>query len=121
MRVSKTQLINGILDYADSEVIPHIEDKPTQIIVSIALNTIRGNPKIADSFLENPMVSKLLDKNDDGYEIEGLFKAIGQSIDTYGSFPVVIPPIPILSPVEKTLTFSKDDVSEMKRRIERSA
>ena len=121
MRVSKTQLVNGIADYVENEVIPQIEDKPTQIIVSIAVKSIRANPKLIDPILDNPMFSALLSKNKEGYDIENLFGSIEESVKQYGPFPITIPPIPIVSPIEKTLSFSESDVSEMKRRIERSA
>ena len=120
MRVSKEQLIHGILDYIENEVIPHIEDKPMQIIVSIAAKSIRANNSLADAFFGNQAVRSLLNENENGYEIGGLFAAMEESVKQYGPFPVVIPPVPILSPVEKTLMFSEADVAEMKRRIERS-
>lgn len=121
MRVNKMQLINGILAYAESEVVPQVGDKPTQIIVSVAIKSIRTNPALADLILGNQIIKALLDENENGYEIDGLFTAMEESIRQYGPFPVVIPPIPIISPLEKTLTFSESDVAEMKRRIERSA
>lgn len=121
MRVSKAQLVSGIMNYVENEVIPQVEDKPTQIIASIAVKSIKANQTLVDKIFDSQMVKTLLDENENGYEIEGLFGAIGDSIREYGAFPITIPPIPILSPVEKTLTFSESDVSEMKRRIERSA
>ena len=121
MRVSKTQLVCGIVDYVENEVIPNVGDKPTQIIASIAVKSVKTNPALADIFLENPMIKVLLDENENGYEINGLFESIEESVKQYGPFPLTIPPIPIVSPVEKLLTFSAADVSEMKRRIERSA
>ena len=120
MRVSKTQLINGILNYVENEVIPQVGDKSIQIIVLIAIKSIRANPALADTFFNNPVVKTLLDENENGYEIDGLFKSIEESVGQYGPFPLVIPPIPIISPDEKILRFSESDVAEMKRRIERS-
>lgn len=121
MRVTKTELINGIMDYIENEVVPQVGDKPTQIIATIALNAVRANPSMADKYFELPMVKTLLDENEDGFEIDILFKAITESMKKYKAFPVTIPPVPLISPVEKILTFSESDVSELKRRIERSA
>lgn len=121
MRVSKAQLVNGVMNYVENEVIPQVGDKPTQIIASILVKSIKANNKLVDSVLDNEMVKGLLDQNEDGYEIDGLFDAFRESVIQYGPFPVTIPAIPVVSPVEKTLSFSESDVSEIKRRIERSA
>ena len=121
MRVSKSQLINGFLTYVENEVVPGIkDDKTKQIIFSIAIKAIRTNPAIADKLLENQVIKTLLDQNEDGYEIDGLFDAITDSIKEYGPFTIEIPAIPIISPVENVLSFSESDVAEIKRRIERS-
>ena len=121
MRVSKARLVNGIADYVENEVIPQIEDKPTQIVISVAVKSILANPKLIDPIFNNSIFSSLLSKNKDGYELEGLFNAIEESVKQYGPFPIVIPPIPVISPIEKTLSFTDSDVQEIKRRIERSA
>ena len=119
MRVSKDNIVKGIVSYVEEEVIPHIEDKPTQIILSVAIRAIQSNKTLVDSVFANPLVQSLLVKDGDDYEIDGLFSAIGESIKEYGEFPVSIPPIPIISPKEQTLRFNQDDVAEIKRRIER--
>ena len=121
MRVSKSQLINGFVDYIETEVIPQVEDKPTQIIVSVAAKAVKANPALADTLLGNSMLKALLDENEDGYEIGGLFASLKDSIKQYGPFPIDIPPIPLISPVDKTLTFTESDVSELQRRIERGS
>lgn len=119
MRVSKDQIVNGVVSYVEDEVIPHIGDKPTQIILSVAIKAIQANKTLVDSVFEHPLVKSLLIRDGDNYEIDGLFDAIEESVKEYGEFPVCIPPIPIISPKEQTLKFVEDDVAEIKRRIER--
>lgn len=122
MRVTKDQIVNGIIAYAENDVIPKIDDKSIQIIATIAVKSIQANAKLVDSIFENPTVKILLDCGEDGtYEIESLFRTIEDSVKQYGPFPVELPQIPFVSPSEKTLSFTESDVSEMKRRIERSA
>lgn len=122
MKVTKDQIIKGILTYAENEVIPMVDDKSTQIIASIAIKSIAANTKLIDSVFENPTVKALLNCDGEGmYEIDPLFKVIEDSVNQYGPFPVEIPPIPFVSPSVKTLSFSEADISEIKRRIERSA
>ena len=121
MRVRKSQLVKGFLNYIENEVIPQVDDKTTQILASVAVKSVKANPAIADKFLENALVKPLLDENEDGYNIDTLFNAIGESISQYGSFTVTIPAVPLLSPSEKIFSFKQSDFDEIRRRIERSA
>ena len=121
MRVTKEQIINGIVSYMESEVIPQVGDKSTQILASIAVKSVQANTKLIDAVFTSQLAKMLLDDDGSGtYEIDGLFRSISDSIKEYGSFPVEIPPIPLVSPSEKLLSFNEQDISEMKRRIERS-
>ena len=60
-----------------------------------------------------------IDDDESGtYDISGLADAMSKSIEQYGSFPVSIPAIPLISPTEITLKLSADDVDAMRKRIE---
>lgn len=122
MRVNKSQIVNGFVDYIENEIIPQMsDDKSMQIIISVGVNMIKSNSKTTDILFDNPMVKAILDKDENGlYEIEGLFNIFEESVKKYGYFPVTINPIPIISPTEKTLKFMADDIAEIKKRIERS-
>ncbi len=121
MRVTKQQIVNGIAYYIENNVIPQVDDKSTKILASIAIKSIQANEKLLDTVFANPVVKALLVEDESGtYEIDGLFRVVSESIGQYGSFPVEIPPIPLISPSVKTLSFDEKDISEMKRIIERS-
>lgn len=121
MRVTKQQIVNGIVSYIESEVLPQVDDRSVKILASIAIKSIQSNSKMQDMIFANPVVKTLLIEDESGtYEIDELFRVISESIDQYGSFPVEIPPIPLISPSQKTLNFNGQDIAEMKRRIERS-
>lgn len=122
MRVKREAIVNGILSYIEDEVIPKIDDKATQIIASVGTGYARGNPKFVDNIFSEGAIKALLDDDGSGtYEISGLFGAMEDSIRKYGGFPVQIPPIPLISPSEKSLKFTEDDIAEIRRRIERGS
>lgn len=122
MRVKKDNIVNGIVSYVENEVIPKIGDKATQIIASVGVNAIRSNTKLVDAVFNNGIVKVLLDDDGSGtYETDGLFDAVQDSLEKYGNFPLQIPPIPIISPVEKQLTFTPADIAEIRHRVERGA
>ena len=120
MRVTKSQIVHGVTDYIQSDILPSLANgRGLQIIVSIGANAIAANNKLADTIFENQMVRALIDDDGSGtYDIGGLADAMKNSIEQYGSFPVQIPAIPLISPTELTIKLSADDVAAMRRRIE---
>ena len=120
MKVTKDQMVNGIVSYIDSDVIPQIGDKAAQIMASIAVKAVKANNKLIDSIFDSPTVKNLLNETDGMYEIDDIFRYIEESVQEFGSFPVTIPSIPLISPDEKTLSFNTEDIQQMKRKIERS-
>ena len=120
MRVSRTQIVKGVSDYIQSDILPKMDnDRAVQIILTIAVNAATANNKLVDSIFANDIVRSLIDDDGSGtYEIAGIADAMRKAIDQYGSFPVNIPAIPLVSPHEITLRLNADDIDAMKRRIE---
>ena len=120
MRVTKSQIVHGVTDYIQSDILPNLANgRGLQIIVSIGANAIAANHKLTDVVFDNQMVRALLDDDGSGtYDIGGLADAMRKSIEQYGSFPVQIPAIPLISPTELTLKLSAEDVAAMRSRIE---
>lgn len=123
MRVEKQKIINGIVSYIDSEVVPKIvNDKAMQIIISVGANTLRGNPSAVDKLLSNGIASavakhEVIDGKDT-YDLDGLFSLVEDSVTKYGYFPITLPAIPFVSPTEKELKFSSEDIEMLKTYIE---
>lgn len=120
MRVSRTQIVKGVSDYIQNDILPKMDnDRAVQIIMSIAVNAVAANNKLVDSLFANDVVRSMLDDDGSGtYEIAGVADAMRKAIDQYGSFPVNIPAIPLVSPHEITLRLNADDIEAMKHRIE---
>lgn len=120
MRVTKSQIVHGVTDYIQSDILPNLTNgRGLQIIVSIGANAIAANHKLVDVLFDNQMLRALLDDDGNGtYDISGLAEAMSKSIEQYGSFPVNIPAIPLISPTEITLKLSADDVDALRKRIE---
>lgn len=120
MRVSKSQIVHGITNYIQSEILPQmVGSRSMQIIVSIGANAIAANNKLVDEVFKNQIVQTLLDDDGSGtYDLSGLTDAMTKSIREFGSFPIKVPAIPLISPAEFTLSLSADDVAAMRGRIE---
>ena len=123
MRVDKNRLIAGIATFVENEVIAKMtDDRAAQIVLSVAVKTIRVNPNVADKFLDNDIVRMILGYEDrdgkESYDIDSMTDMISESVRKYGYFPVLLPAVPFISAREKELKFGPDDVNRLKRYIE---
>ena len=120
MRVTKSQIVHGVTGYIQDNILPQLGNgRAMQIIVSIGANAIAANNKIVDALFDNQIVRAMLDDDGSGtYDLAVLVDAMTKSIQQFGSFPVQVPAIPIISPAEFTLSLNADDVAAMRSRIE---
>ena len=117
MKVTKERIINGVIKYAKSEIIEKITDRPLKMVLAVGVSALETNPSIADSIFNNPFFSKFLSENDGKYDLDSAFEIIENTMKQYGDFPVLIPAIKFISPMEKELTFSLEDVTKLKSYI----
>ena len=117
MTVTKKQLVNGVVKFIESDLIPNIGDRNMKFVLAMAKDSLRENSDLADEFLESPMVASLVTEEDDGYDLTHLSTIMKSVLSEYQSFPVTIPKIPLFSPVEKTLKISADDVDKLMKYI----
>lgn len=120
MRVTKAQIVHGIVDYIQSDILPQMGGaRSMQILVSIGANAIAANNKLVDEVFKNQIVMAMLDDDGTGtYDLSGLVDAMTKSIRQYGNFPVQVPAIPLISPAGFTLSLTAEDIDAMKRKIE---
>ena len=123
MRVTRPQIINGLTGYIQQEILPKMEDdRALKILFSVAVNAIKANDKLIDKYLSNDIVRALIDDDGSGnYDIEHLMEWIRTSVEEYGAFPVIVPPIPLVSPREITLRLGPSDIIAIQRQIENAA
>ena len=123
MRVTRPQIINGLTGYIQQEIMPKMDDdRALKILFSVAVNAIKANDKLIDKYLSNDIVRALIDDDGSGnYYIERLMDWIRTSVEEYGAFPVIVPPIPLVSPREITLRLGPSDIIAIQRQIENAA
>jgi len=120
MRVTRAQIVNGLTKYIQQEVMPKMEDdRALKILFSVGVNAIKANDALIDKWLSNDIIRALIDDDRSGsYDIERLMDWIRASVEEYGSFPVTVPPIPLISPREITLRLGPSDIVAIQRQIE---
>lgn len=120
MRVTRSQIVNGITAFVSEEILPKMgEDRALKIVLSVFINAIKANGKIVDKWMDSDILRTLIDDDGSGsYDIERLMDWIKESVQEYGAFPVSIPPIPLISPREITLRLGPSDIDAIQMHIE---
>lgn len=120
MYVEKSKIVNGIIKYVESVVLPEVSsDKGFQIILNIGINAVKANSNLLDKVFENDMFKTLskYDSKTKMYDVDAICAILKDSIESCGYFPVKIPAISFISPTEKELKFSVGDVDKLKEFI----
>lgn len=120
MRVTRNQIVNGLASYVQQEIMSRMDDdRALKILFSIGVNAIKANDRLIDKYMSNDIVRALIDDDGSGnYDIERLMDWIKSSVEEYGAFPVIVPPIPLVSPREITLKLGPSDIVAIQRQIE---
>lgn len=118
--VTKKELLRAVVAYIKAEVIPHIEDKPTQMVLSAALYAVNAKPAIVDPLFNNPLVASVLQGESSLYDTETIFKVLNDLVNEYGGIPVTIPPIKFITSTENTLTFRSGDIEKLKEYMDKA-
>ena len=123
MRVTRSQIVNGLSNYIEQEILPKMEDdRALKILFSVAVNAIKANGKLIDKYLGNDIIRAMIDDDGSGnYDVERLMAWIKASVEQYGSIPIANPPIPLISPREITIKLGPSDIAAIQRHIEAGA
>ena len=120
--VTKKELLTGVIRYVKNEVIPHVSDRGLKMVLSAILYAVDAKPDIVDPFLNNAIVSAIL-QSENGlmYDTTVIFDVLGNLAKEYGGIPIVIPPVKFITATETMLTFKEGDIDELKKYVEKSS
>ena len=125
-RIKSETLVDGIMEFINSNVIPSIDDTFLKIAMKTAIITAAANKeayvKMVDGYLDTDFFSTLLKRDSEGYfEVESLIDAIRQAMNECGELKITFPAIKFLSPTEKVLIFKANDITALKQYITNAA
>lgn len=120
MRVTRAQIINGLGNYINQELLPKMGgDKAMQIALDVGVRLARTNDRMTDVFFSRDAVKAILADDGSGYyEIGGLMDALRASVQEHGAFPIAVQPIPWILPQGSTITLHAADIDAIRRKIE---
>ena len=118
-KIDSKTLVNGILEYINSYVIPNVDDSFLKIalktyVVSATQKT-DAFEKIVKKYMKNSFIQDIFDVKDDSFDIEFLITSLQTAIDECGDLKITFPPIKFVSPQEKVLTFKSNDLADLKQ------
>lgn len=117
MLVTKEQLIDGVIKFINTDLIPQVGDRNTKFVLAMAKDSLKEDSDLADDFLQSPMVASLIKKSNGEYDISHFSSILKNVLTEYNSFPVTIPKIPLFSPTEKVLKITAEDVDKLLKYI----
>lgn len=116
---TKANLLSGLAEYIDRELVTKIDDRPLRILIATAAATIKRNPDAADPIIAHPIIAAILAGDGAGnYDFRAFTQSLKDSIDRHGSLAINIPPVPMLSPRGITITLDADDVGKLESYIQ---
>lgn len=118
-KINSEQLVNGLMKYLNAEIIPHVSDTFTKLLLKTLVISSQANApaytKTVDSMVSGPFISELLKVENGLLDVEGFIDALRQAVNEVGELVVKIPPVKLISPEEKTLRFNAEDISKLKQ------
>lgn len=118
-KINSEQLVNGLMKYLNAEIIPHVSDTFTKLLLKTLVISSQANApaytKTVDSMVSRPFISELLKVENGLLDVEGFIDALRQAVNEVGELVVKIPPVKLISPEEKTLRFNAEDISKLKQ------
>ena len=106
--VTREQILSGLEKFVVNDVISKIQDRALCIVLDTMLGLLERRPEMLDKLIDNPVF-----KVEGGYDVDTIADVVKGSIKKLGAFPVVFPAVPLISPAEKILSFSADDIDAL--------
>lgn len=115
--VTKKQLVNGIVKFIETDLIPQVGDRNTKFVLAMAKDSLKEDNNLAEKFLHSPMISSVITEENGSYDIGHFSCVLHKILTEYQSFPITIPKIPLFSPEEKTVKITADDLEKVMKYI----
>lgn len=111
-------MLNGAGRYIRAEVIPHIPDKGIRVALDFLAGMVEMSPQAVNKYLDMPLVAAMLQEHDGFYDLDMVEAALVKAVENHGGLELTVPAIPLISPNPKTMTFTANDIRNMKRYME---
>lgn len=118
MTATRSQILCGVAEYIQRDVIPSITDVPLKLVLGTLAYQMRNVPDTFNArIFDNPAVKMLLVESGDSIDVDASLNGVVSSLQQYGGLTLTIPSIPLISKMEHTMTFNAQDIDRIKQYI----
>ena len=113
---TKKQIADGIVKFINNDLMTDedvMNNKHLRFSLCMAKKALHTNPDVLDSFMKNPIVSSVVQKEGDEYDIDLFVKTMKNVLSEYDSYSIMIPGIPMFAPKESSLKITAQDVDKL--------
>lgn len=118
-KINSRILIEGIIEYINSYIIPNIEDNFLKVMLKAcvvsAATKMDAYEKIIKEIIKNSFIQNIFEVEGDEFDIELLVNSLSEAMKECGDLKFTFPPVKFVSPEEKILTFTSNDLADFKQ------
>lgn len=109
---SKKNIAEAIARFIN-DLIQGIDDSQMKFVLCITKQNLSENPDMLDDFIKNPMIESIIHEENELYDIKDFASMLKRIIEEYGSYPIVVPKIPLLLPRERLIRINYSDIDKI--------
>ena len=113
---TKKQIADGIVKFINNDLMTSedvMNNKHLRFSLCMAKKALHMNPDVLDSFMESPIVSSVIQREGEEYDIDMFVKTMKNVLIEYDSYSIMIPKIPMFAPKESVLKITGQDVDKL--------
>lgn len=114
MKITKSELIDGLSRFVDNEVLPNIPERNIKIIIATAVGSLKVNPALIDKVWSHPIFAMLAPAEDGKHDVDQMLSVLHRVVQGNGEIEVTIPKIPLISKEEAVLAFGDKDINTLR-------
>ena len=76
MMYTKKEIADSIVKFITNDLMSDVDDGHKKFALCMAKRTLMNNPDVIDSFMDNPMISSVIQMDGNEYDIESFAKIL---------------------------------------------
>lgn len=113
MMYTKKEIADSIVKFISNDLMSDVDDGHKKFALCMAKKTLMNNSDVIDYFMDNPMISSVIQMKGDEYDIESFAKVLKNVLGDYESYTIMIPKIPMFAPKDSMIRVSAEDVDKI--------
>lgn len=110
---TKKEIADSLVKFINNDLMADITDSHLKFVLCMAKKSLKSNPDLLDSFMDNSLVASIVPKENDDYDLDHLTKVLKSVLSEYGTYAVTIPAVPIFAPKSSMIKITAEDVDKI--------